>query len=92
MAKVPQTTKNFMKCKCLTCPSYTTQCKLKEIPRDFLKMAEGVGNADHMEGLFCSFGKSECIAQYKGCVCDTCAIHKEYNLTGGVFCLNGPAE
>ena len=92
MTKVAHTMENFKRCKCLTCPSYTTTCKLKEVPRDLAKMVEGVGKVDHLDGMFCAFGKSECITKNKGCVCMTCAVFADHGLTSGFYCLNGVEE
>jgi len=92
MSKVPRTMENFKHCKCLSCPSYTTKCKLKEVPRDLVKMVEGVDKADHIDGMFCAFGKSECITEIKSCICMTCKNAEKYGLVAGFYCVHGSAE
>jgi hypothetical protein len=92
MAKVERTAENFMHCKCLSCPSYSMKCKLKEVPLDMARMAKGVSKAEHLEGMFCAFSASECITEDKGCKCFDCNLFKKYDLSKGHYCLNGAAE
>jgi len=88
MSRVVERTKeNLKKCKCMGCPSYTFKCKIEEIPKDMFKMmTKGIENVEHFEGMFCTFGKSECIQEKKGCHCNECAVKKENELEGGYFC------
>ena len=48
---VDKTVENVRACMCLSCPSYTTTCKLKngkDIPYD-------VSHLEHLELMFCAF-------------------------------------
>ena len=85
---VGRTKENLKKCKCMGCPSYTMMCKLKEMPANmFHMMTKGIENVEHFEGMYCAFGKSECIEEKKGCRCGECALMKEYGFEDGYFCL-----
>ncbi|MCL4429794.1 MAG: DUF2769 domain-containing protein [Chloroflexi bacterium] len=54
-------------------------------------------NPDELPGPFCSIGKAACndLDRSKACLCNSCQIYKEYNLTSGKptehFCFNGKA-
>ena len=90
---VEKSKENLKKCKCISCPSYTTVCKLKEMPHNMYTVMTGnLEHAKHFEGMFCAFGKSECIKEDKGCVCTSCDVAKEHSLKGGLFCENGSAD
>lgn len=86
MSKVSRTIENLKKCKCVTCPSFTTICKLKAVPGDIKEMAGGLDKAKHFEGMFCAFEKSDCIHDHKGCKCHSCKIEEEYGLKEEYFC------
>lgn len=49
---------------------------------------QDLSKTDHIEGMFCAFGKSNCITDEKGCVCPECAVYKENNLTNVYYCLD----
>jgi hypothetical protein len=88
METVAKTKENLSKCKCIKCPSYTFTCKIKAVPNGILEMLKkDISKVEHMEGMFCAFGKSNCITEDKGCICGTCDVHKENNLTNGYYCL-----
>jgi len=89
---VEKNKENLKMCKCIKCPSYTTVCKIKEMPHNIVEIAKGIDKAKHFEGMFCAFGKSDCIKQKKECICSTCGVEKKYHLTGGMYCLNGTAK
>lgn len=55
-------------------------------------MVEGVDKADHIDGMFCAFGKSECITEIKSCICMTCKNAEKYGLVAGFYCVHGSAE
>jgi len=40
-------------------------------------------------GGFCAVGKSVCVSVEKGCICDSCPVHKKMVLKGGYFCIKG---
>lgn len=61
--------------------------------------------SDKKEGLFCAKGKSGCTVEKKECICESCPIDKEYNLTANLdlmekmilkmnqfYCENGKAK
>jgi hypothetical protein len=77
---------------CMKCPSYTFTCKIKAMPNSIVEMLKkDISKVEHMEGMFCAFGKSNCITDDKGCICGSCEVHKENNLPNGDYCfvLNG---
>lgn len=82
-----------MKCICMKkCPSYSFACKVKSIPSNTAELLKGafkgnISEIDHIEGMFCAFGKSNCITDEKGCVCPECEVYKENNLTETYYCL-----
>ncbi len=84
---VAKTKENLDKCLCTSCPSYTTGCKIKNYPLNFFKKMEDLDTVEHFEKMFCAFEKSHCIEEDKGCLCETCPIHSEYNLVREDYCL-----
>lgn len=86
MGTVARTKENLKKCLCMKCPSYSFACKMKNMPTNMMAMIEGVDKADRMEGMFCAFSKSKCIDTEKGCICPTCSLWKENNLSKSYFC------
>ncbi|MBC2856373.1 DUF2769 domain-containing protein [Cetobacterium sp. 2A] len=81
---------NLKKCICSKCPSYTLGCKIKEMPKNLLEIAmhhSDLSKVEHLEGMFCAFGKSKCLAEEKGCNCTKCEVYKEYNLSKIYFCI-----
>lgn len=82
--RVEKTIENAERCKCLQCPSYTAVCKMKNgttIPHDISKL-------DHLERMFCAFEESNCIHENRGCLCETCPVHKKYSLNDEDYCLH----
>ena len=57
MSIVAKTQENLKMCKCMSCPSYTTSCKIKEMPHNVIEELKGIENTDSLENLFC---KSSC--------------------------------
>ncbi|MCD4821048.1 MAG: DUF2769 domain-containing protein [Methanococcoides sp.] len=89
MGNVEKSKENLSKCMCMKCPSYTFACKVKSMPGNMVHMMKGdVSEAEHMEGLFCAFGKSKCITDKKGCVCGECEVYIENNLSDQYYCLD----
>ena len=88
METVLKTAENVKKCLCGACPSYTAICKIKNYPINALKVVEGIENIDHFEKLFCAFGKSNCISENRGCLCEQCDVYSENNLTKEDYCLS----
>lgn len=87
--KVDKTKANLKKCNCMNCPSYSLGCKMKAMPKNMMEMMKSdISDVDHMEAMFCAFGKSTCIGEPKGCVCSDCQLHKEYNLDKMYYCLS----
>ncbi|MBI2848378.1 MAG: DUF2769 domain-containing protein [Chloroflexi bacterium] len=91
MSVVARTKENLKKCQCMKCPTYTFMCKMKNMPGNMANMMKDIGKVDHMEAMFCAFGKSKCITDEKGCICMTCALYKENNLDKAYYCLGGKA-
>ncbi len=90
MGSVEKSKENLGKCLCMKCPSYTFTCKIKSMPSNAMDMMKkDISKVDHMEALFCAFGKSKCITDEKGCMCEGCEVHKENNLSSSYYCLVG---
>lgn len=93
MERVEKNKENLMKCICMKkCPSYTFACKVKSMPSNTAELLKGavkgdLSKTDHIEGVFCAFGKSNCITDEKGCACPECAVYKENKLTKVYYCL-----
>ena len=85
--QVDKSKENLKECKCMSCPSYSMGCKMKNMPSNMLHMVEGSERSEHFEGLFCAFGKSNCIDKDKGCNCPDCEVTKKYSLESGAYCL-----
>ncbi len=84
---VAKTKENLKKCKCMSCPSYTLGCKIKNVPENMFKLMDDLDNLQHYEAMYCAFEKSHCIDEDKGCLCETCPIHDEYDLHREDYCL-----
>ena len=61
--------------------------KIKNVPENLFKLMEDLDNVEHYESMFCAFEKSHCIEEDRGCLCDTCPVHAEYNLNREEYCL-----
>ena len=81
MHTVARTSENLEKCRCSGCPSYTAGCKVKSYPLHLLRMIDGIDNMEHYEAMFCAFGKSNCIHEDKGCLCEDCEVFLENDLS-----------
>lgn len=86
---VARTGENLERCQCMKCPSYTFMCKVMNLPSNVVNMIGEIDKVEHMEGMFCAFGKSKCIREEKGCICMTCEIYKENDLDKAHYCLGG---
>ena len=87
MGQVARTPENLKKCMCMSCPSYTLGCKLKAMPKNMkTKLTGTIGEVEHFEGLFCTFGKSKCIKKLTECICEKCPVYLENNLTNYGYC------
>ena len=84
---VDKTIENVRDCMCLTCPSYTKTCKIKNVP-ELTKDVEHIDDMQHLEMMFCAFEKSNCIHENRGCLCSDCPVHKRYALNNEDYCLN----
>ena len=87
MSIVDKTKENLELCKCTDCPSYTTTCKIKEMPHNIMDMVKGIDNVNDLEGMFCAYQKSRCINDNKGCMCSQCEVHDKYDLENESYCL-----
>lgn len=86
MIGVAKTKDNLKKCKCMSCPSYTGMCKIKNTPENLLKLMGNFSETEHYEKMFCAFEKSNCIEEDRGCLCRDCEIFKTHNLRANDFC------
>lgn len=86
--KIEKTELNASRCMCLSCPSYTTFCKIKNADQNTTRSTEHLSERGHYEKMFCAFEKSNCIHLNKGCVCEQCANFKKYNLNRNTYCLH----
>jgi len=82
--RVEKTMENVNSCMCLSCPSYTTTCKIK----NGVETVFDVSHLEHLEKMFCAFEKSNCIRENRGCLCEKCEVHKKYGLHNEDYCLN----
>lgn len=87
MGEIARTPENLKKCICKDCPSYTFACKVKNAPSNVATMVKDVTKAEHVEGMFCSFGNSKCIVEEKGCDCSRCDVWKENHLDRFYYCI-----
>jgi len=88
MGTVAKTKENLKKCMCMKCPSYTFACKVKAMPSSIADMLKkDISKEEHMEMMFCAFGKSKCITEEKGCNCPDCEVHKENKLDKMYYCI-----
>lgn len=87
MFPVDRTEENLRKCLCADCPSYIVSCKMKNYPINVAKRIKGIESAEHYEKMFCSFGKSNCIHEDRGCLCDRCEVFVENDLDKEEYCL-----
>ena len=85
--RVEKTKENLQRCLCMSCPSYTMGCKLKNMPENLVKMFEDFEQLDHFESMYCAFDKSHCIEHDKDCICSKCQNYKDYNLHNEDYCL-----
>ncbi len=85
---VDKTETNISRCLCLSCPSYSTACKLKNAEHNKVRSTASLEAHNHYEKMFCAFEKSNCIHLDKGCICNQCLNFKEYNLQKCTYCLH----
>ncbi len=85
---VDKTKENIDKCRCMDCPTYSEQCKLRNSIENMLKLMGNYQKTNHFEKMFCAYEKSNCIYQNNGCLCATCDIYKKYNLKKEDFCTH----
>lgn len=45
--------------------------------------------SEKKEILFCAVGQAVCDFEKKGCICGTCPIKIENNLSSGYYCVSG---
>lgn len=88
MQEVAKTKANLKKCKCMSCPSYTYECKIKNTPQNIAKLMTDFEKVTHYEKMFCAFEKSHCIDADQGCLCADCDVYKNYRLNAQEFCIH----
>ena len=89
MGSVEKSKENLGKCICMKCPSYTFSCKTELLPGVMDAMKGDISKVDHVESLFCAFGRSTCVTNKKGCICGGCKVYKENKLSNLYYCLGG---
>ena len=85
---VEKTAANVSRCICLSCPSYSTFCKIKNTHQNTDKPTKHLSERAHYEKMFCAFEKSHCIHLNRGCICETCENFKTYQLQKNTYCLH----
>ena len=88
MPLIDKTERNASRCMCLTCPSYSTICKIKNADQNKTEPTVTLCEKTHYEKMFCAFEKSNCIHLNKGCVCSKCPNFLQYNLKKETYCLH----
>jgi hypothetical protein len=86
LSNVPKTKENLKKCLCMKCPSYTFACKMQSMPGNVILMMSDMSKKLHAESMYCAYEKSHCIVDEHGCICSTCELYKEYELSNGYYC------
>ncbi len=94
--KIPFSTANVSKCVCPKCP---VQSKSKCISGKLAKIKEALAkspmNREEIPGIYCSTGMATCsdIDAKQPCICGSCAVFSEYNLStakpAGYYCRDG---
>ncbi|KKS13357.1 hypothetical protein A2617_00125 [Candidatus Daviesbacteria bacterium RIFOXYD1_FULL_41_10] len=84
MPRVTLDEKNLRHCRCPYCPVQDkSECTKKnaELKKDSDK-------------LYCSTGKSSCtdLNEKERCICPTCLVWSEYDLSGLYYCTKGSAD
>lgn len=93
MARVAYSLDNLGKCRCGTCPVHqTSECITTKMAG--MKMQPGIlPPASVIEGMYCAeaVSKSRCtdLDSTKACICPTCAVWSENNLSSSYFCIRG---
>src|SRR5512133_681815 len=90
--QVDKTPANLQKCICMSCPSYSAECKTKSLPGVMSAAKSDLSKQNHLEAMFCGFEKSSCFDTPKGCVCGNCSLHQEYDLHRGFYCMKTGGE
>ncbi len=85
---VEKTEFNMSRCQCLDCPSYSTDCKIKNARQTTTRPTQVLKTHTHYEKMFCAFEKSNCIHLNKGCLCENCANYHAYDLKNRHWCLH----
>lgn len=92
MSKVKKELKNLAKCQCGMCPSFNVTCKLKAVAPDLVSLATGISKAEHFEGMFCAYEKSNCIHEEHGCKCMGCPVAEENHLHHDYYCTHNISD
>jgi Protein of unknown function (DUF2769) len=45
-----------------------------------------ISEVEHMEEMFCAYGRSKIVTEERGCMCTSCEVHKCSNLDNSYFC------
>ena len=97
--KVPFTPANIGECLCPKCPVQSkSQCVSGKIATIAGALSKNPLNAEEIPGLYCVTGNATCqdLDAEQPCICDGCAVYRDYNLENGMpdgnYCADGYAK
>jgi len=85
--QVEKSIENMDKCLCMKCLSYTSHCKMKNAPENFLQLLENYRKTSHYEKMYCAYEQSHCIKNMQKCLCGECEVFYKYNLKNEFYCI-----
>ena len=94
-ARVTYNLDNVNKCQCYQCPVHqTSQCITNKMQTMGIHMPMSMlPSAEAFEGMYCAeaVSKSTCtdLDASKNCICPTCPVWSDNNLTMQYYCANG---
>ncbi len=92
MTKVDVNSDNLRHCRCPVCPvQKKSSCAQKKNNQE-ISIEEA--KAGDLAKLYCAFGKTTCddLDYDQGCICSSCLVWDNYDLSSGYYCKNGDAE
>ncbi len=100
MAKVDYARGTYNMCLCGGCPVNRSSNCVKEQEQALEPWYEKIEkqgilpDQKDMPGIYCATGKSACADRdgSKSCLCPTCPVNMEWNLSNDYYCLKGSAE
>jgi hypothetical protein len=95
MDRVTYNLENLNRCKCYECAVHdTSQCIINKMQSKGIRLPLSTEpSANDFEGLYCSetVSKSACggINASKSCICPSCSVWMDANLSMQYYCANG---